>query len=280
MNNFSEEELSKFLYPACRNGAKIRCDFEEKGFTAGIPAIEFYEATASSEDEKSRIRSLVSKVCTQDIVRPLRRKVPRPGGSKSAEELSDICQSNWHDYPELVEEYQREKWARFAVEANSLDAPEVDKQQRDKSLKIITRQSVEAHFPDAKQFPLTKLKKWHVNGAWVDVAFGIKTIAAFEFVVSFKTHRPRRLKPYNVLTEFEPNQNNGYFDQTQVEFWAIPSGGWKDDSYVCFGIGHSEVIELGPAYWRFYSARGLKRISDAHLTLIQLTLDECCSNEK
>jgi hypothetical protein len=123
-------------------------------------------------------------------------------------------------------------------------------------------------------FPVsrTSVAKWHPRPSWVDAVVGAIMHDVLEVIMLVETPRPRK---YIILPDYssEPDECDTGFDKINVSLWALPKRSIPELGAAALKIRNSLLLY----YWDFYSAKGLRRIIDAHVAqarIIMTKLDE------
>lgn len=254
------------LTPVLEDLHQCEVELRERGFLADEP----YRILFASAEE--RFRSDCHKQCD--------------GGDPNRISLADLIElypdrmlQPMHDFPTARSLYRgcigdalwkkakeeldlalKAQWAAFATEANRYPDMPLEDVARAAILEKILRESLtEAGF---QIFPVSRksVAKWHPHPSWVDAVVGAIILHELDVIMLIETSRPQ--KPSTIPHySSEPNERDTSYDTIDVSLWAIPRRHVPELGTVALKIRNRLLL-----YYRdFYSAKGLRRIIDAHV---------------
>jgi hypothetical protein len=261
------------LAPALEDLAQCQVDLRERGFLADEP----YRILFDSAEE--RFRSDCLEQCE--------------GGDPGRISLADLIElypdrmlQPMHDFPTARSRYRacigdalwkkakdeldialKERWLAFVAEANRYSDMLIQSITRAAILEKMLKESLaEAGF---RTFTVSRksVAKWHPRPSWVDAVAGAMTNDELEIIMLVETPRPLK---YNVIPNYssEPDERDTGFDKVNVSTWALPRRRIPEFGAAALKIRNSLLLY----YWDFYSAKGLRRIIDAHVEQARITM--------
>lgn len=267
------QAVRSLLAPALKDLCRCQAALRERGFLADEP----YRALFASAEE--RFRSDCLEQCE--------------GGDPDRISLADLIelypdrmQQPMHDFPTARSRYRAcigdalwkkakdeldlalsARWAAFATEANRYSNISIEGAARGIVLEKMLKESlVEAGF---QIFPVSKASaaKWHPRPSWIDAIVGAIMHDELEVIMLIETPRPLK---YNGIPDYssEPDEQDARFDKINVSSWALPRRRISEFGASALKIRNSLLLY----YWDFYSAKGLRRIIDAHVAQARITM--------